>query len=258
MEGLDAVGKGALRTIDLAKVLDWNLAAGIAPSFYYLVGIPGETEEGILATLLATAKLSILDGGSSHIQLLRLTPRTALWEERLADLAPVFDTPYARVVVDTLGGEPDAIRSFVTENPELCSTFYVPNAPFDRSVLTAIDACADELNARLPATMACLVETGNASRFWAALARARRGHALGGDEAVTFVEEYVRDHAPHLSDLVEFERWRRGEGEANPNGDGVAPLVSRVDWAGITSAVRHGGSIADSLYSSAKRYCPLH
>ncbi|HEX7239135.1 MAG TPA: radical SAM protein [Longimicrobiaceae bacterium] len=234
---------------DLRRFLGWHLEAGIRPTLYFLFNLPGESVGSVAETLATAAALSVLDPGCCHVQLPRLTPGTAL-TRGAAHAGPRLDTPYARSLCSTFGGDADEVRAFMGEHPEIFSTYCIADGPLPVEQALAIAWTADRLLAGYPLLCVGLAETGKLLACFDAIAREHGGTlpVLGADELQGCVGGFVRREAPELEELFRFHAWWARE----PTGDDEDFLMSRVDLERAEEVVSRGRPLVPWLHLDSR------
>ncbi|MFE6871408.1 B12-binding domain-containing radical SAM protein [Kitasatospora sp. NPDC057692] len=256
--GIDAVepatqkliGKRAGRYPAVVDLVRWHAEAGLASTFYFLVGFPGEDPVSVEHALGEAARASVVDPGSCRVQYPRLVPGTPLGASTGGDgLVLDLDSPYAQWLLRTVDGAPEVL-DLVARHPAVFSTYYAAAAePLERHLLLALGWTASKLLSALPMTLAALAELRGLVPLFRAVAR-RLGDPASLREAsvgtlLPIVTAHVADTAPALLPFVRFEDWLYG---------GHGDHVSVVDRAAARTAVLDRQPVSAALSGGPRRY----
>lgn len=237
------MNKKARRYPRLTELAAWHLAAGIRPTFYFLVDYPSETRESIERTLRCAAQISVIDPGSCRINLPRLVPGTGVTARSPLSLVLDLEAPYADVLRATTGGTSGEIWELINAFPELFSTYYsISGGQLSRRTVHAIGRFATRLLQRYPLSMTAVSETDSLLNVFEHLPDQTEGSVENRLEQVFTT---MRDGP---EEFFLFERWR-----AAPSRSPV--LLSRVDLTSVVSAVAEEPSnILTTLTRQARLY----
>ena len=240
---------------DIVEILQWNLTANIAPIFYFLINCPQDTVTAIESTLTLVARLSILDPGCCKLQLPRLAPRTAMWQQALDRLTPMRETPYAEVLRHTLGDGVESAWDMIDRYRDIFSSYCAAPGPLLASTAHAISWCGTRLMEVFPLTLAGLAEQGALLRLFDSLVHAHIAipwWKLDEETLITSVYAYVRCNAATLVEVLSYETWRRKSSVIDASAERYH--ISRVDVLGAQAAVVSGQPITPHLYSVRRMY----
>lgn len=246
-DSLRLINKRARRYPHLVDLAAWHLDAGIAPTFYFLVDLPGDTRGAIELSLRKAAAMSVIDPGCCRIQGPRVVPGTPLASRCGLTLRLDRDSPYAQWLVATTGdsGEP---WDLIAGHPDIFSTYYKAAGPLSHSTASALSWVGTRLFESMPITLTALGEQGRILDFFDELGRYAfgRGWALWTPGMLAdALDAYLRDSAADLIDAVRFEQWLRA-------GDGA--LCSRVDLAAARKAVLDRRPLTPALSGTRRLY----
>lgn len=253
--GLDSVDDLSLSLIDkrahrypsLIDLVTWHDDADIAPTFYFLVDLPGDTRESTERSLRHAALASVIDPGCCRIQGLRVVPGTRMAARRELDLTMDTASPYAQWLVATVGtsGEP---WDLIARHPDLFSTYYKAAGPLDHPTASALTWQGTKLFESFPMTLAALAERRGILELFEALGRRAPGRTLARrveSETADFLESHFAEHAPDLVDVVRFEYWLRA---------GKGTLRSRVTPTAVRDAVLNRRPLTPALFGAQRLY----
>lgn len=247
-DALARLSKRAVHYPDIAELALWNLEAGIAPTFYFLIDLLRDTIADLETSLTQAARASIVDPGSVRLNLVRIVPGTRLAREAGGKLLTNFDAPYADTLRATVGDECDEVWSLVARYPHVFSTYFAATAPAGRAAANVLGRYGSGLIEAFPLTFfeictaRCLepVLRGFADRVGAA-------RNLPAEQITEALAEAVGAISEAGSEFLAYERWR-ASGEARC-------LSSRVDAARSRRAAIVGGSaIQDTLLPEPRLY----
>lgn len=178
--------KGMREDIDLLGVVDDCAAAGITPILSLILGLPGETDEDLDASLTFCAQAALRAGVNLSLHLVNPQPGCALGEEFAADSQPVPGVPPDMALGAGLSA-PEA--RLIAEHPDLFSTWaLLPMDSAQLEELVWLSRDFAEVLMRFPRTFAQLMAQESCGAL--ALARALRAD---GRTFETFARERSRD-----------------------------------------------------------------
>lgn len=244
---LSLIGKRARRYPRLIDLVRWHESADIAPTFYFLVDLPGDNRASIEGSLAQAALASVVDPGCCRVQGLRVVPGTRMSTHQGLDLTLDPESPYARWLKTTVGddGEP---WDLVAEHPEIFSTYYKAAGPLPYSTASALTWVGTTLFEEFPMTLAALGERRSLLDLFEALGRLGPGKHLAEQprgKMAALIEQHLAEHAPELAEVLRFERWLR-------SGDGT--LISRVSPSRVLDSVVNGRPLGPSLFGEPRIY----
>lgn len=148
--------KGLRRGTDMLRVVDDCARAGITPILSLILGLPGEDDAALEASLDLCAKACLRAGVNVSLHLVNPEPGSAFGEEFVADSRPIEGIPPDMAIG---AGETAAERALIARHPDLFSTFAL--LPGDDERMRRLHALAIELPEilmRYPRTFALLRE----------------------------------------------------------------------------------------------------
>ncbi|MFF7453272.1 B12-binding domain-containing radical SAM protein [Kitasatospora sp. NPDC008115] len=243
------ISKRAGRYPAVVDLVRWHAEAGLASTFYFLVGFPGEDPASVEHALGEAARASVVDPGSCHVQYPRLVPGTPLGAAAGRDgLVLDLDSPYAQWLMRTAEGEPEVL-DLVARHPAVFSTYYASTGGQDRQLLLTLAWTASKLLSALPMTLAALAELHALVPLFRAVGRRLDDPASLREASVRtllpIVSAHVADTAPALLPFVRFEDWLYG---------GHGDHVSVVDRAAARAAVLDRQPVSAALSGGPRRY----
>ncbi|MBK7643281.1 MAG: B12-binding domain-containing radical SAM protein [Planctomycetes bacterium] len=150
--------KGMRDDADLLRVVDECAAAGIVPILSLILGLPGEDERSLRATLDWCAQAALRAGVQLSLHLVNPQPGCALGEEFGADSRAVEGIPPDMALG---AGETRAERELIAAHPDLFTTWtLLPQSEKHLRDLAAIAQELPEVLMRYPKTFAALRERG--------------------------------------------------------------------------------------------------
>ncbi|UIK08977.1 B12-binding domain-containing radical SAM protein [Neorhizobium galegae] len=200
------MSKRASRYPELADLANWNVEAGISPSFYFLIDYVSDTVEDLYASLLEAARMSLVDPGSVRLNLTRVNPGTSLGETTEV-LVPNFDAPYADTLKATVGIGCDEVWRRIRDKPALFSTYYCPPSEIPRPILNALARYGNLLIAEFPLTFLDLVQSKNLLDVFSDLANVPSLEMATADEIKAAFSSAVDRFSESGLEFLEFERW---------------------------------------------------
>lgn len=229
--------KGMRRDVELLEVVDDCARAGIVPILSLILGLPGEDERALRASLDFCARAALRAGVQLSLHLVNPQPGCGLHEEFGARARPVEDIP-----PDMAWGAGDTLpeRELRDAHPDLFTTWAL--LPDDETHLRALHDIARELPdvlMRFP-------------RAWTLLARARGADTLDlwrawradGRSFETFArasrDARVTDALAWEQALVRVDARMRGAGQLDARIRGAGELDARgPHFAGEIVALEH-------------------
>jgi hypothetical protein len=260
--------KGMRRGTDMLALVDDCATAGITPILSLILGLPGEDEAALEATLDFCAQAALRAGVNLSLHLVNPQPGCGLGEEFGARARAVEGIPPDMALG---AGETASERELIAAHPDLFTTFtLLPDGEERLHDLRAIATELPEVLMRHPRTFALLREgdDGNNSRAletyrawkadgrsFAVFARARRSPVI--DDMVAWEQALVRagarsigdvdvDAVTVLADVIEVGHdlpavasgLRRGERtarEAKPTWLAILPARSDTPLSAVTT-----------------------
>ena len=146
--------KGMRSDVDLLQVVDDCAAAGITPILSLILGLPGEDERALRASLDFCARASLRAGVNVSLHLVNPQPGCALGEEFGRASRPIEGIP-PDMALGT--GETRPERDLILAHPDLFSTWsLLPDSEAHLRDLHAIASALPEVLMRYPRTFALL------------------------------------------------------------------------------------------------------
>ncbi len=178
--------KGLRRGTDMLQVVDDCARAGITPILSLILGLPGEDEAALEASLDLCARASLRAGVNVSLHLVNPEPGSTFGEEFASRSRPIDGIPPDMAIG---AGETAAERALIAAHPDLFSTFAL--LPGDEDHLKELHRIAKELPEilmRYPRTFALLRERNDATQSGAlSLYRAWKASARSFESFVTRV-----------------------------------------------------------------------
>ncbi len=181
--------KGMREDIDLLQVVDDCAAAGITPILSLILGLPGETDEDLDASLTFCAQGALRAGVNLSLHLVNPQPGCALGDEFAAESKPVEGVPPDMALGAGLSA-PE--RALIDAHPDLFSTWaLLPYSEERLRELVWLSLDFPEVLMRFPRTFGQLMAQESSGAL--ALARALRAD---GRTFESFARERCRDADP--------------------------------------------------------------
>jgi hypothetical protein len=208
--------KGMRRGTDMLQLVDDCAAAGVTPILSLILGLPGEDEAALEATLDFCARAALRAGVNLSLHLVNPQPGCGLGEEFVAHARAVEGIPPDMALG---AGETAEERALITAHPDLFTTFtLLPDGEERLHDLHAIATELPEVLMRHPRTFALLRERADGvagaleiyrewkrdGRSFAVFARARESALV--DDMLAWEQALVRAGA--RGDRVEAEGVR--------------------------------------------------
>ncbi len=230
--------KGMRRGTDMLALVDDCATAGITPILSLILGLPGEDEAALEATLDFCAQAALRAGVNLSLHLVNPQPGCGLGEEFGARARAVEGIPPDMALG---AGETGPEREMIAAHPDLFTTFTL--LPDDTDHLHDLRAIATELPEvlmRHPRTFALLRERDHGGhsgaletyrawkadgRSFAVFARARRSPLI--DDMVAWEQALVRTGASKSSDSGGSHE--AGADDAGSAAGVIAPVTVRAD-----------------------------
>jgi radical SAM superfamily enzyme YgiQ (UPF0313 family) len=250
---LRSLNKRAERYPDFAEFLSWHVDAGIAPSLYFLINLPGQSINEVRNNLTTAARLSVLDPGACRLNLPRLVPGTRMARQAQGRLAFDVNAPYADAMLQTVGENATEVWDFAANNPDLCSTYFRAQGPLNNFTANAVGWLGSRLLSMFPLTLAALAEDNllvDLFETLGSLRQAREWSKTTEIELCELVGSFVEKRSPALMRALLFEDWKRKAPES-----AFPYFTSDVDQYGAMAAARKSGErIAARLYGPKVLY----
>jgi hypothetical protein len=213
--------KGMRRDVDLLAVVDDCARAGITPILSLILGLPGEDDAALRASLDFCAEASLRAGVNLSLHLVNPQPGCGLGDEFGARSRPIDGIPPDMAFG---AGETAAERALIDAHPDLFTTWSL--LPQDEARLRDLHAIAMELPEvlmRYPRTFALVRERLHADaldvyRAWRATQRSFESFAHGRrdaliDDALRWEQACVRQAARSARRASDAIRGPRPAGE---------------------------------------------
>jgi radical SAM superfamily enzyme YgiQ (UPF0313 family) len=213
--------KGMRRDVDLFAVVDDCARAGITPILSLILGLPGEDDAALRASLDFCAEASLRAGVNLSLHLVNPQPGCGLGDEFGARSRPIDGIPPDMAFG---AGETAAERALIDAHPDLFTTWSL--LPQDEARLRDLHAIAMELPEvlmRYPRTFALVRERLHADaldvyRAWRATQRSFESFAHGRrdaliDDALRWEQACVRQAARSARRASDAIRGPRPAGE---------------------------------------------
>ncbi|MBL8857952.1 MAG: cobalamin-dependent protein [Planctomycetes bacterium] len=185
--------KGLRRGTDMLQVVADCARAGITPILSLILGLPGETEAALEASLDLCARACLHAGVNVSLHLVNPEPGSAFGAEFGADARAVAGIPPDMAIG---AGETAAERELIAAHPDLFTTFALLPGDVDHlRYLHAIAVELPEILMRYPRTFALLREEGaGATASATGLYRAWKAHGRSFEAfAAARGDDLVRD-----------------------------------------------------------------
>lgn len=228
--------KGMRDDVDLLRVVDDCASAGITPILSLILGLPGEGEVELAASLDFCSDAALRAGVNLSLHLVNPQPGCGLGEEHGAEARAVEGIPPDMALG---AGETAAEQALIAAHPDLFSTFALLPQPTERlHALAEIARELPEVLMRFPRTFALLRRRhGDALATWRSL--------KGSGRSFEAFARASRD--PLVDDLLAWEQAlvRAGSGApaSTPRGPRARSAIVRVthDVVAAADALRTGG-----------------
>lgn len=195
--------KGMRDDIDLDGAIDDCLAAGVTPILSLILGLPGEDDEALEASLRFCARAALRGGVNLSLHLVNPQPGCALGEEYGDRARPVPDVPPDMALG---AGTSSEERALIEEHPDLFTTWAL--LPYTREKIDELVFLSSEfaeLLMRYPRTVAAI--TLATRRTTLELARAWRAD---GRTFESFARTTARDRGDHAHLFEQLLAWESG------------------------------------------------
>jgi hypothetical protein len=195
--------KGMRDDVDMLALVDDCAAAGITPILSLILGLPGEDESALRASLDLCARASLRAGVNLSLHLVNPQPGCALGEEFGARSRPIEGIPPDMAFG---AGETAPERALIAAHPDLFSTWsLLPQDEAHLRDLHTIATALPEILMRYPRTFALLAakkqrDTLDLYRDWRTSEKSFESHAraereLAIDEMLAWEQALVRQAA---------------------------------------------------------------
>jgi len=251
--------KGMRDDVDMLALVDHCAAAGITPILSLILGLPGENESALRASLDLCARASLRAGVNLSLHLVNPQPGCALGEEFGASSRPIEGIPPDMAFG---AGETAPERALIAAHPDLFSTWsLLPQAEAHLRDLHAIATALPEILMRYPRTFALLAakkqhDTLDLYRAWRASDKSFESHAraereLTIDEMLAWEQALARQAACASARPSSSRTSRDASAITAENADGSASAPRGPRARGEVLALEHDlPAIAAALRSA--------
>lgn len=245
---LDRIRKRARRYPDPQQLDLWHKRAGIHPTYYFLLDLPGDTQADFTATVMAAAKLSVLDPGSCRLNMVRLVPGTDVVEGLSRDLVPNLASPYAETLLSTVGPDCEEIGDMIRAAPHIFSTYFSAGDGHNTCLNNFLAKFGADLLEQVPISIAALATSGKLHDAITSTI-ANRPDCASADDAIERLIQFAKVESEIAAELLKLESWRARC---------VSPedvFLSRVDYPTAIHAIISGtNAYADCVDQDSRLY----
>lgn len=245
---LKRISKRVTKYPDIAELARWNVEAGIAPTFYFLIDFAEDTIEDLELTVINAARASIIDPGSARLNLVRIVPGTRLGKAS-GSLEPNFEAPYADTLRETVGNDCREIWDLIQRHPAVFSTYFCSPCSLRRSAMNAFARYGSMLIQAFPLTF---LEICNSHLLAPVLQLF--GHLTCGSRDLDFdrASSALAEAVDSVSEAgIEFFEFECRRAAAN---DCTQSFASRVDAAAATQAALTGSPSLQATLTRKPRF----